>query len=669
MLGRIARFLTPSFFGVCLAAVAAAFAESAANAYSVLAAVAGAGFTLVFAVPLGLVASVVGRQLVATWRPDDLLSPISDARGSSPRFAAWVLYLALAAILLVVGTFQILRVLFTNTNVNQVVALAAPGLVLVLVLLLLALSRPTVDAFARGLHRLDDRARLAGLVLCRPRHVLGSVFVLVVAVAGYGWFVVVKPLVGHLELGYELHLAFYVVGLWVFPMVWGQLRPSRVKRGAAMALPTLVVVAVACALWMRAQRPYQMLELWGESQLAGLAIDTLYDVQDMREDLELKGIAPVPGEPGSSHPNIVLITIDTLRADRVPLYGGPAQMPNLKQLGERGAVFERAFSPGNVTRRSLPTMSTGVSPRRVRGRVAGWALKLDPRHVLVAERFRAGGYDTAGFFCCRSQFGRDHALGLIRGLDEVVVEYDAGPLSQEAIRWMRQRGPSDRPLFLWVHFVEPHNWFKDHKPQDGARKSSERYDLSLQIADAALGDLVAAVGEHLGEDTYVVVTSDHGESLGDHGVKNHGSSLYDSEIHVPLVVAGPSIRPGRIQQVVGLVDLAPTLMELAGFVPPSMPTMDGLSVAPELLGQREDALGKGEAYSSMVADRSVDENWDALVSGRYKLIVRDGGKTELYDRELDPGETRDRSKELTEVVEALRARLERRRRIDQVAPF
>jgi arylsulfatase A-like enzyme len=388
----------------------------------------------------------------------------------------------------------------------------------------------------------------------------------------------------------------------------------------------------------------------------------------MREDLPVEGIEPTPKPEVTHHPNIVLVTIDTVRADRVPLYGGPAKMPNLRKLAEKGAVFVRAFSPGNVTRRSLPSIASGVSPRRMRGRVAGWALKLDPRHVLLAERFRAAGYDTAGFFCCRSQFGRVHQLGLVRGLDTVHLEYDGAALTELATTWLQERKDRERPVFLWVHYVEPHNWFKDHKPQEGARRKPQRYDLSLAAADEALGPLLGSVGLNLGEDTYLIVTSDHGEGLGDHGIKNHGATLYDTEVHVPLVVTGPGIDHKRVQQVVGLVDLAPTMLELAGFLPPEFPVMDGLSVAPELLGQREDRLGKGEAYSSQVVDRSVNSDLNAIIAGRYKLIER-GKKYELYDRESDPMEKKNLVEELQEVTAALKARLARRKQIDRVPPF
>src|SRR5690606_38920534 len=111
-----------------------------------------------------------------------------------------------------------------------------------------------------------------------------------------------------------------------------------------------------------------------------------------------------------------LITIDTVRADATPPYGGSAEMPALAALGERGAVFSWAFAPSNVTRRSIPSMVIGLAPNRIRGRVVGWALRVDPRHVLLAERLRAGGYETAGFMCCAGFWSPEVRTGLQRGL-------------------------------------------------------------------------------------------------------------------------------------------------------------------------------------------------------------------------------------------------------------
>ncbi len=193
--------------------------------------------------------------------------------------------------------------------------------------------------------------------------------------------------------------------------------------------------------------------------------------------------------------------------------------------------------------------------------------------------------------------------------------------------------------------------------------------MSLAATDEALDILLRSVYETLGENTIVVLTSDHGEGLGDHGIVNHAGTLYNSEIRVPLVIAGPGVDPGRKQQAVGLVDLAPTLLDLAGFEPPGMPQMDGLSLGPVLRGEAEDTLGIGEAYSQMVADRSVHQSQAAVISGRFKLIAREGGKYALFDTSRDPRETKDIKDKAPEVFASMKARLARRRKVDRVPPF
>ena len=166
------------------------------------------------------------------------------------------------------------------------------------------------------------------------------------------------------------------------------------------------------------------------------------------------------------------------------------------------------------------------------------------------------------------------------------------------------------------------------------------------------------------------MTSDHGEGLGEHGHAHHASDLYSSQTHVPLVVTGPGIATRRVRETVSLTSLAPTLLELAGFEPPGMPAMDGVSLAPLLTGARAEIPDGGEAYLVMVKDRSVARTQRALVLGKWKIITDADGtlaSAELYDVRADRDElnnlaTRE-SAVLTRMHEAL---LERMRTIDTV---
>jgi arylsulfatase A-like enzyme len=217
---------------------------------------------------------------------------------------------------------------------------------------------------------------------------------------------------------------------------------------------------------------------------------------------------------------------------------------------------------------------------------------------------------------------------------------------------------------------DPHRWDRDFPRKQHGNKAGYRYDLALAETDRNLSRILDAVWATERRDrTFLALTSDHGEGLGDHDVMFHATTLYNSEIRVPMVVVGPGIKPIRIPEPVGLVDLAPTLLDLAGYQPPAMPDMDGLSFADVVLGKRRGLLDAGEAYFVMVPDHSVRQAAWGLVSGRYKLIDRAGGQLELYDLVADPKEAKDLAAARPELVEEMKKRLTRRRKLDRVPPF
>ena len=666
----LVRELLPSSATAAVVAALAGGLVEVTSAPSALHAAGGIGFTALLALPLGALVSLVARLLWRAWRPAELGAALTDPEsGGSPRLAAWLLYLAAAAVAVAALVLQGMNVVTGESTARVVYSLAAPILAIAALALVAALSRPAVDALTAGLGRLDRAwARRRGSPLFTPRRSLTGVLLLAAALVTTAWLATIEPHVGYIDLSFLPAVVVWLAVLLATPAGLAALRARpRLAAGLTAAAGTAVIACAAIALWLRYQRPYAMLETWGESKIAGTAIDWLYDIESLRGELEIEGIEPVP-QPGAPHPDIVLVTIDTVRADRTPLYDGPARMPALSSLGPQAAVFDWAFSPGNVTRRSLPSMAIGVSVPRLRGRVAGWALKLDPRHILLAERFRAAGYDTAGFFCCTSHFAERHRLGLIRGIDKQWIEKDGERLAGMATRWLAQRR-SRKPLFLWFHFIEPHGWEKDHPAATASKKRDVRYDMGLADADRALGHVLDAVWKDPArrERTVLVVTSDHGEGLGDHGVRNHATTLYNSEIRVPLVIAGPGIRPRRIERTVGLHDLAPTLLDLAGFVPPGMPMMDGVSLAPVLRGVAPDT--GGEAYAAMIEDRSVSTASRALVVGGFKIIQKGGKPYELYDIRADPHERRNLFDRLPERAAELKKKLAARKRTDGEDPF
>ncbi|MBT8493220.1 MAG: sulfatase, partial [Deltaproteobacteria bacterium] len=559
---RPLRFVAPSAIAAVAGSVLAGLVEAVPNTEGPMTALAAVGFVAMLGVPGLLALGLVARALGRAWGLPRLFSDLESDHQVQIHTLAWGLATLAAIAALTSATFQILRLLFITSNARNVVAVGATLGVAATVIALVLLARPASRLLAwliSGLERRRIEGR-AGSLLSR-RRILVTLAVATAVLAYALWRLLVWRNIGHFDLSW-----LWPVGLGMLLFATAQVTlcyaPDRLLGLAGASAALAVLLSLGSAAWVQSSRPYQLLALWGDTTLAGGAVDKVFGVNELRSELDLGEF--VPDEiPGATHPNVILITVDTVRADRTPIYGGGAKMPGLQAFAKRGLVFDWAFAPGNVTRRSIPSIATGLSPRRVRGRVAGWALRLDPRHVLLAERFKAAGYRTAGFFCCRSHFGKEHKLGLIRGLDHLVIEYQGAKLSEMADEWL---GAYDRsaPLFMWIHLIEPHNWNKDYPSRKHGANKRRRYDMSLAAVDEALRPLFSRLSsEGFRDDTLVVVTADHGEGLGEHGVAYHAGTLYNSEIRVPLVVVGPGVRKGRVMRPVSLVDIAPSLLELA----------------------------------------------------------------------------------------------------------
>jgi arylsulfatase A-like enzyme len=290
--------------------------------------------------------------------------------------------------------------------------------------------------------------------------------------------------------------------------------------------------------------------------------------------------------------------------------------------------------------------------------------------VVLAERFRAAGYATAGFLCCVNHMGGRKKIGLDRGLESVAYERDGNRLKDLATGWLRSSAGERRPRYLWVHLFDPHDWqWQFPAPGGGDGDARGRYRQAIQRADRFLAPIVAAM-EASGRPAIVVIASDHGEGLGDHRAPHHSSNLYNSQIHVPLVIAGPGLGPPRREaEPVALLDLSATLLDLAGFEPPGMPEMDARSFADLARGERGPGSRSRDVYAVMVHDRSVARTGRAVVAGRLKMIAIDGRKPELYDVVADPGETRNLASKKPRLLRDMTSRLRRREDSDAVAPF
>ena len=627
---RALRWSAPSAVAACAGGIVAGVGDTLQGDGALgLDTVAATGFVLIAAAPILFALAVIARGTWAAWGPRELAERFTEPGGGMPRLAGWlvtaVLGTALLAWLVFRGTW--LLVSWTQFKPN-VVSLAEPVIAVASTLVILVASPLAVAVIATLARRADARWQRRGRrTLLSPRRLFGATFVIAATALAIVWRLAISPRIGPLAIGVALAPA---LGLAVTIAVHVVARRVR-ARALASTIGALAGACVAFAVVTAVARPAAALGIWGDQPVAGLVVERVFSLDRIRRALPLDDYRPV-ARPGERHRDIIVVMIDTVRADRTPPYGGTADMPVLKALGERGAVFEWAFSPSNVTRRSVPTMLTGTSPDRVRGRVVGWGLRLDPRHVLVAERLRAAGYATAGFVCCGGLYGEDLRTGFDRGLETLEIDESAIELGTRAAQFVTSRADR-RPLFVWMHFLEPHNWTVNNSL---AGSIQDQYDRSLATVDKALVPLVAAYANRPPDEApIIIVTSDHGEALGEHGQRNHSTDLYNSQIRVPLVIAGPTVAAARHTETVGLVDLVPTIIDLAGFVPPAGRSIDGESLADVARGKA--ATARGTAFAAMIADRSNPGGISAIVDGKWKLIETHGVR-ELYDVRADPGE-------------------------------
>lgn len=346
-------------------------------------------------------------------------------------------------------------------------------------------------------------------------------------------------------------------------------------------------------------------------------------------------------------PDVVLVSIDTLRADRLGCYGHEgAHTPTLDRLARQGLRFEQCTAPTPITLPSHATMLTGRLPHQHGVRNNG-TYRLPSTVPTLAEQMREQGYATGAVvaaFPLLSRFGLDrgfeHYDDAIEGVAGVRFhnpERSAPEVVRTATEWWERVG-RDRPRFLFVHFYEPHHPYAPPPPFD-RRFADDPYDGEVAAADAALGQLL----ERLGDDPkrIVMVTSDHGEGLGDHREASHGLALYESTQRVPWIVHAPGRVPAgaEISERVGLLDLAPTLLRLAGL------STDGLALAAEGDGRVLPLDGSEPAQKPYLAETLYPlefSRWApafSLTRGAQKVIL--SSRERAFDLAEDPGEQRD----------------------------
>jgi arylsulfatase A-like enzyme/tetratricopeptide (TPR) repeat protein len=362
----------------------------------------------------------------------------------------------------------------------------------------------------------------------------------------------------------------------------------------------------------------------------------------------------------AGRPNVLLITLDTVRADHLGCYGARgAQTPTLDALAASGARFATAIAHAPLTAPSHASILTSRTP-------LGHGVRDNGAYVLpegvrsVAEDFREAGYKTAAFvsgFPLTRRFGLDRGFEtyddhLPRGSDPrrtAYVERNAGATTDAAIKWLDETS-SAGPYFLWVHYFDAHAPYEP--PPDFAARTGSAYAGEIAFVDSQIARLTARIAAGRDGRALVLVTADHGESLGEHGEDTHGIFVYDATLRVPFIVAGPGITAGTVPVTVARgIDIAPTLRDYAGLPPRAA---DGRSLRPALSGQPMD---DAPAYSESLHPL-LQYGWaplHALRTDRFKMI--EAPRPELYDVQRDAGETRNAAASEPARLEALRGEL------------
>ena len=343
-------------------------------------------------------------------------------------------------------------------------------------------------------------------------------------------------------------------------------------------------------------------------------------------------------------PNVVLISVDTLRPDHLGCYGYPSiQTPNIDQLARDGVRFTQAYTPVPITLPAHTALMTGQFPPAT-GVHDFSGNRLPSGAVTVAGILKDHGYSTAAFI---GSAVLDSRFGLNQGFETYFDHFDFGRSEEvhldaierrgdrvidEALKWLKLN--PQRPLFLWVHLYDPHAPYTPPDPYS-SRYRAHPYDGEIAFADAQVGRLLNFLRQQsLFDSALIVLVSDHGEGLGEHGEKTHGFFVYNSTLHVPLIVKTPGATPRVVQDEVSLVDVAPTLLQALKI--PTPPSMQGRSLLSLVLGR------PGENTSNLYAESYpplLHFGWNLLRSLQSRgLKYIETTRPELYDTRTDPKE-------------------------------
>lgn len=371
----------------------------------------------------------------------------------------------------------------------------------------------------------------------------------------------------------------------------------------------------------------------------------------------------VPAAPGSlADRNLLFVTFDTTRADRIGCYGNnQIRTYTLDRLAAEGVLFSQAIAPAPTTLPSHASMLTGLYPYHHGARANG-LYRLDSKYLTLAEILTDNGYATGAAVSAsvlEKQYGiaqgfqdyddETESKDETGGLAAVTVAERTGDQTVErAEQWIRAHA-ADK-FFYWVHFYDPH--FPYQAPSPYSEKYADPYDAEIAFTDAQLARLVELLDElDLSDRTLIVIAGDHGEARGQHEEPTHACLVYDSTLHVPMVMrCGDQLGGGvHVQRPVSLVDIMPTVLTLLGIEAPA--PMDGIDLTQPPAGDRS-------LYFETLQGLA-DYGWAALLGVRnesWKYIH--GPTSELYDVSTDPFEATDLIDARPEIAAAMHQRLE-----------
>ena len=383
----------------------------------------------------------------------------------------------------------------------------------------------------------------------------------------------------------------------------------------------------------------------------------------------LLAAASAAAAPNSSL-NVVVLTIDTLRADHIGCYGyKQIRTPNIDALAAEGTRFEHAYTPVPVTLPAHSAIFTGTYPM-LSGMHDFSANKLSAQQLTLASVLKQQGYVTGAVI---GSAVLDSRFGLNQGFDFYYDHFDFSRLDESNLDEMERPGDvvADQALdwlgknyqkkfFLWMHLYDPHYPYHPPAPYN-QEYASHLYDGEIAFADAQVGRLLRFLKDKgLYQSTVVVLAGDHGESLGEHGEKTHGFFIYNATLHVPLLVHVPETKQQKlVSRPVNLVDIMPTVLRILKMeVPPQVQGQDLLAlISQESPDKREDDTRT--LYAETFLPR-LHFNWSELRGAETKNYhFIDAPKPELYDLVRDPGETQNLFNQKKAVAEEMRAKLAR----------